>query len=76
MGLLPDDPWKRALWIGLTVFWIGLLFYVRIVKPLFMLRRPYRVTEVRKGARRHLDVGDAARTATPASASSPASSAG
>lgn len=42
------DPWKRALWIGLTIFWIGLLLYVRIVKPLFMLRRPYRVLEVRK----------------------------
>ena len=41
------DPWKRALWIGLTIFWIGLLAYVRVVKPLFMLRRPYRVTQVR-----------------------------
>ena len=43
-----SDPWKRALWIGLTIFWIGLLLYVRIFKPLFMLRRPYRVREVRK----------------------------
>jgi predicted ferric reductase len=43
-----SDPWKRALWIGLTIFWIGLLLYVRIVKPLFMLRRPYRVSEVRQ----------------------------
>ena len=42
------DAWKRALWIGLTIFWIGLLFYVRIVKPLFMLRRPYRVADVRR----------------------------
>jgi predicted ferric reductase len=42
------DPWKRALWIGLTIFWIGLLLYVRVVKPLFMLRRPYRVSEVRE----------------------------
>jgi len=42
------DPWKRSLWIGLTVFWIGLLLYVRLVKPLFILRRPYRVAEVRK----------------------------
>jgi predicted ferric reductase len=42
------DPWKRALWIGLTIFWIGLLLYVRIVKPLFMLRRSYLVAEVRK----------------------------
>src|SRR3984893_12817585 len=41
------DPWKRTLWIGLTIFWIGLLLYVRIVKPLFMLRRPSRVTDVR-----------------------------
>jgi predicted ferric reductase len=41
------DPWKRALWTGMTIFWIVLLLYVRIVKPLFMLRRPYRVMEVR-----------------------------
>ena len=47
-GFYLTDPWKRALWIGLTVFWIGLLFYVRIFKPLLMLRRPYRVTEVRR----------------------------
>jgi predicted ferric reductase len=39
-------PWKRALWIGLAFFWIGLLLYVRLVKPLMMLRRPYRVTDV------------------------------
>jgi predicted ferric reductase len=43
-----SDPWKRALWIGLTIFWIGLLLYVRIFKPWFMLRRPYRVAEVRQ----------------------------
>jgi predicted ferric reductase len=42
------DSRKRALRIGLTVFWIGLLLYVRIAKPLLMLRRPYRVSEVRK----------------------------
>ena len=42
-----SDSWKRALWIGLTIFWILLLLYVRIFKPLFMLRRPYRVAEVR-----------------------------
>jgi predicted ferric reductase len=43
-----DAPWKRTLWIALTVFWLGLLLYVRILKPLFMLRRPYRVAEVRQ----------------------------
>jgi predicted ferric reductase len=47
-GFYLVDPWKQALWIGLTIFWIGLLLYVRIVKPLFMLRRPYRVSEVRR----------------------------
>jgi len=41
------DPWKRGLWIGLTVFWVGLLGYVRVVRPWFILRRPYRVAEVR-----------------------------
>ena len=60
-GFYLVDPWKRALWIGMTLFWIALLAYVRIVKPLFMLRRPYRVDEVRAGARRHHDAGDAAR---------------
>ena len=47
-GVYLVDPQKRALWIGLTIFWIGLLLYVRIVKQLFMLRRPYRVSEVRR----------------------------
>ncbi len=46
-GFYLVDPWKRGLWIGLMVLWICLLLYVRIVKPLIMLRRPYRVTEVR-----------------------------
>jgi len=41
-------PWKRELWIGLVLFWIGLLLYVRLFKPLFMLRKPYRIAEVRK----------------------------
>jgi len=46
-GFYLDSPWKRELWIGLTIFWIGLLLYVRIVKPLFMLRRPFHVIDVR-----------------------------
>lgn len=47
-GFYLADARKRALWIGLTIFWIGLLLYVRIAKPLFLLRRPYRISEVRK----------------------------
>ncbi len=37
-GLYLTDLWKRALWIGLTIFWIALLLYVRILKPLIMLQ--------------------------------------
>jgi predicted ferric reductase len=43
-----QDPWKRALWIALSILSFLLLLYVRIVKPLFQLRRPYRISEVRK----------------------------
>jgi predicted ferric reductase len=43
-----SNPWKRTLWIALVIFWIGLLLYVRIFKPLFELRRPYRIAEVRR----------------------------
>lgn len=46
-GFYLEDPWKRALWIGLTLFWVGLLVHVRLVRPLFRLRRPFRVAEVR-----------------------------
>ena len=41
-------PWKRGLWTCLALLWGGLLLYVRILKPLLMLRRPYRVADVRQ----------------------------
>lgn len=47
-GYYQVDPWKRTLWICMTIFWIVLLLYVRLFKPLFQLRRPYRVAEVRQ----------------------------
>lgn len=46
-GFYLEDPMKKALWYGLTLFWLALLLYVRLVKPLFMLRRPYRVAQVK-----------------------------
>lgn len=39
-------PWKAAFWIALATFWLGALAYVRLGKPMLMLRRPYRVTAV------------------------------
>jgi predicted ferric reductase len=40
-------PLQRILWVGLTVLWIGLIVNTRLIKPMFMSRRPYRMTEIR-----------------------------
>jgi len=42
-----NTPLKQALWIAYGVFWIGLLVYVRIIKPAILLRYPYQVDQVR-----------------------------
>lgn len=47
-GFYLGDPFKRALWIGLAIFWVALFVYTRVVRPLFVLRKPYTVTEVRR----------------------------
>lgn len=39
-------PWKQVLWITYGVLWVGLLAYLRVVKPLLLLRRPYVVERV------------------------------
>ncbi len=39
-------PWKQALWIAYGVFWVGLLAYVRVIKPLFLMKKPYIVDQV------------------------------
>jgi len=36
-------PWKRTLWLVITLSWVLLLVYVRLIKPIFILRKPYRV---------------------------------
>ena len=46
-GYYLASPWKQELWIALPLLWIALLLYVRLIKPLFILRRPYRVAEIR-----------------------------
>lgn len=47
VGYYVATPWKRALWAAIAASWIGLIVYVRLLKPIFLLRRPYRVTDVR-----------------------------
>jgi predicted ferric reductase len=47
-GNYVGTPWKLVLWVALTSCWVGALAYVRLWKPLVLLRRPYRVVEVRR----------------------------
>ncbi len=41
-----NTPWKQTLWVTYGGFWVGLLIYVRILKPILLLRRPYDVVSV------------------------------
>ena len=41
-----NTPWKRAFWAGYGLFWVGLLVWVRLIKPILLLRRPYAVDQV------------------------------
>lgn len=42
------SPWKRILWATITICWLSLLLYVRLIKPLLLLKRPYMVEQVVK----------------------------
>lgn len=46
VGYYVRRPLKRWFWIGLVMAWILSLLYVRILKPVWMSRRPYKVEEV------------------------------
>lgn len=46
VGYYMAVPWKQALLILYSVFWLWLLAYIRIIKPIIMLKRPYTVEEV------------------------------
>ncbi len=41
-----NTPFKQTFWVLYTVFWVGLLAYTRILRPLWLNRRPYRVDQV------------------------------
>ncbi len=47
IGYYVSSPWKRALWMLIAATWIGLIVFVRLIKPFSLLRRPYRVASVR-----------------------------
>jgi predicted ferric reductase len=48
IGYYTQAPQKLALWLGLTLGWIGLWLWLRLVKPWRQKRRPYKVAEVRE----------------------------
>jgi len=41
-----NTPLKQVLWIAYGFFWIGLLVYVRVIKPFMLMRRPYEAEKV------------------------------
>ena len=46
-GFYLQSPLKSGLWVALGAVWIGLFVYTRLVRPCFLLRRPYRIEEAR-----------------------------
>lgn len=48
VGNYINTPLKQALWTGYGAFWIGLLLYVRVIKPYLLLQKPYELAEVIK----------------------------
>lgn len=47
VGYYTDTPLKRALWLSMTLSWVLIAIWIRIVKPIQQKRHPWRVTEVR-----------------------------
>jgi predicted ferric reductase len=47
VGYYVGVPWARAVWLTLGVIWIGSLFFIRVIKPIQMFRRPYTIESVR-----------------------------
>ncbi|MFN3945108.1 MAG: ferric reductase-like transmembrane domain-containing protein [Allosphingosinicella sp.] len=48
IGYYTQAPQSLALWLGLTLGWIGLWLWLRIAKPWRQKRRPYKVVELRE----------------------------
>ena len=47
LGHQTRASWKEAVWVGYSAAWLLVIAYVRIARPLALLKSPYRVTEVR-----------------------------
>ncbi|XVQ06581.1 ferredoxin reductase family protein [Spirillospora sp. CA-255316] len=47
VGRYVDTPWKRMLWTVMTAAFVSLIVWVRLVRPLRRLRRPWEIARVR-----------------------------
>jgi len=48
VGNYVDLPWKKALWIGYSAIFIGMLAYTRIIYPLRLIHRSFLVKETKE----------------------------
>nr|WP_218681733.1 ferric reductase-like transmembrane domain-containing protein [Rhodococcus qingshengii] len=46
VGYYIDHPWKKWLWSIMTCVLIFLLLWVRVIRPVIRLRRPWKITSV------------------------------
>jgi predicted ferric reductase len=46
-GRFLDTAWKQWLWAAFGAFWVGLIAYVRVLRPWRVRRHPWQVVEVR-----------------------------
>lgn len=46
VGYYTGVAWKGGVWVAYTALWLGVIGYVRIARPIALLRQPYRVVEV------------------------------
>jgi predicted ferric reductase len=48
VGHYTRAPWRGIVWFSYSAVWLLVVGYVRVVRPLALLRAPYRVTDVRR----------------------------
>jgi predicted ferric reductase len=48
VGHYTRAAWKEIVWGGYSALWLLVVGYVRVVRPLTLLRSPYRVVDIRK----------------------------
>lgn len=47
-GLYTNTFWKQAVWIGIAIITVGLVLYLRVVRPMWQRSYRWRVAEVRR----------------------------